>query len=135
MRLSPLLALIAMAITGCTDANRSPVATPTEQRTGSTTDVDNTAVNQRDANSTTKTPIDQNENKADIDITANIRKKVVDTELSVNAQNVKIITQDGHVTLRGPVKTPEEKKQIEDIAHDVAGADKVTSQLEVENTP
>jgi len=98
-------------------------------------DRDNTAVNKRDRASAAKTPIDQNENKKDIDITANIRKRVVDTKMSVNAQNVKIMTQDGKVTLRGPVKSADEKKRIEDIARDVAGKDKVVSQLEVEHKP
>src|ERR1051325_8304845 len=113
MRLQPLLILTAIAITGCTDAKRStPVATQNEQRTGAVVDRDNTAVNDRDRDSATKTPIDQNENQADIDITANIRKRVVDTKMSVNAQNVKIITQDGKVTLRGPVKSEDEKTQI-----------------------
>ncbi len=92
---------------------------------------DNTGVNERDRSSTAKTPIDQNENQSDIDITAGIRKQVVDTQMSVDAQNVKIITQDGKVTLRGPVANADEKKRIEDIAHKVAGADKVDSQLEV----
>jgi osmotically-inducible protein OsmY len=55
--------------------------------------------------------------------------------MSVNAQNVKIITQDGKVTLRGPVKSPEEKQKIESIASSVAGTDKVDSQLEVEAQP
>ena len=86
----------------------------------------------RDRDADAKTPIDQNENQADIDVTANIRKRIVDTELSINAQNVKVITQDGMVTLRGPVKSAEEKQQIEDIARDVAGRDKVVSQLEIE---
>ncbi|MBA4016967.1 MAG: hyperosmotically inducible protein [Pirellula sp.] len=92
---------------------------------------DNTGVNVRDRDADTKTPIDQNENKVDIDITARIRKQVVDTQMSVDAQNVKIITQDGKVTLRGPVKSADEKKKIEDIANSVAGAGKVDSQLEV----
>ena len=48
------------------------------------------------------------------------------------AQNVKIITQDGQVTLRGPVKTGDEKKRIEEIARSVAGESKVDSQLEIE---
>ena len=82
----------------------------------------NTGVNVRDRDSTTKTPLDQNENKADIAITADIRKKVVETEMSLNAQNVKIITQDGKVTLRVPVKTAAEKTRIEEIARAVAGA-------------
>src|SRR4026208_2210308 len=60
---------------------------------------DNTVVNERDRSNVVKTPIDQNENQKDIDVTANIRKRVVDTKMSVNAQNIKIITQDGKVTL------------------------------------
>jgi len=92
-------------------------------------------VNARDRDDAAKTPIDQNENQVDIDITANIRKQVVATEMSVNAQNVKIITQDGKVTLRGPVKSAEEKQKIESIALSVAGADKVDNQLEVEVQP
>jgi osmotically-inducible protein OsmY len=91
----------------------------------------NTGVNTRDRDGTAKTPIDQNENKADIKTTADIRKRVVDTKLSVDAQNVKIITQDGKVTLRGPVESAEEKSTIEKIANDVAGADHVDSHLEV----
>ena len=92
---------------------------------------DNTGVNARDRDRTAKTPVDQNENKSDVDITANIRKQVVATKMSVDAHNVKIITQNGKVTLRGPVKTAEEKKQIEDIARETAGASNVTSEIEV----
>jgi osmotically-inducible protein OsmY len=77
------------------------------------------------------TPLDQNENKKDIGITADIRKQVVDAKLSVNARNVKIVTQDGKVTLRGPVATAEEKSTIEAIARKVAGDDKVDNQLDV----
>jgi len=105
-----------------------------DQRPAAAVDRDNTAVNERDRNSTAKTPIDQNENKADVAITADIRKRVVDTKMSVNAQNVKIITQNGKVTLRGPVDSDEEKKQIEDIAREVAGGDNVDSQLEVKQS-
>lgn len=122
MRSLLMLGMLALAAAGC--ARSVP--------TSATPDRDNTAVNQRDREATTKTPIDQNENQADIDVTANIRKRVVDTKMSVNAQNVKIITQDGTVTLRGPVNSEDEKKQVEDIAQDVAGADKVVSQLEVQ---
>ena len=91
----------------------------------------NTGVNTRDRDDVTKTPLDQNENKADIKITADIRSRVVDTEMSVDAQNVKIITQDGQVTLRGPVHTAAEKATIEQIANEVAGKGKVDSQLEI----
>ena len=128
MRYLALITLIIIGLSGCD----RPTTTKTKSTTASP---DNTAVNVRDRDSSAKTPIDQNENKTDVDITANIRKKVVDTEMSVNAQNVKIITQDGTVTLRGPVKSAEEKKQIEDIATSVAGANKVVSQIEVESQP
>ena len=136
MKYSATAILIAMLCMGCdqpnsatTDTTSKPVATK------AAVDRDNTAVNKRDRDSDLKTPIDQNENKVDIGITADIRKRVVDTKMSINAQNVKIITQDGKVTLRGPVKTADEKKQIEEMARSVAGESNVDSQLEVEQTP
>ena len=92
----------------------------------------NTAVNERDRNDDMKTPINQNENTKDVGITADIRKRVVALDASVDAHNVKIITQDGRVTLRGPVKTADEKQRIEQIAFEVAGKANVASQLEVE---
>jgi osmotically-inducible protein OsmY len=71
-------------------------------------------------------------NKADRDLTQEIRKSIVsDKSLSAQAHNVKILTKDGMVTLKGQVKTDEEKKAIEDKAASVAGADKVTSELTV----
>jgi hyperosmotically inducible protein len=93
----------------------------------------NTGVNVRDRDDATKTPFDQNENAADIQITAEIRSRIVDTEMSVNAQNVKIITQNGKVTLRGPVQSTDEKTRVEKIATEVAGENNVDSQLEVDS--
>lgn len=113
-------------------ANR-PTTTERPAATNEPADRTNTGVNVRDRDSTAKTPIDQNENKADINITADIRKRVVATKMSVDAQNVKIITQDGKVTLRGPVKSEEEKQSIEEMAVAVVGADNVDSQLEVKH--
>lgn len=124
------LLLVAMCA-GCSDGGRTSSSTkPT-----STADRDNTRVNERDRNSDSKTPINQNEKKSDVDITAKIRQQVVDTKMSINAQNVKIITQDGRVTLRGPVKSDEEKRKIEDIAKGVAGAGSVDNLIEVEANP
>jgi len=138
MRDIKLFALAAGCIVavGC---NESPTATTADGNAAesSTTTAnrpvypDNSATNIRDREDSAKSPIDQNENKTDIGITADIRSQVVDTKMSVNAQNVKIITQDGRVTLRGPVATAEEKTRIEEIAHSVAGVDKVDSLLEV----
>lgn len=51
--------------------------------------------------------------------------------LSVNGKNVKIITRDGVVTLRGPVKTDKEKAEIASIAKSVDGVKSVDNQLEV----
>lgn len=134
-----LSALVVLALCGgCNDSSKSNTSGSGSRSTSgstSTANRDNTVVNTRDRDSTATTPIDQKENKVDIGITARIRKEVVATKMSVNAQNVKIMTQDGKVTLRGPVKTAEEKKQIEEIAHSVAGAANVDSHLEVEVRP
>jgi hypothetical protein len=93
---------------------------------------DNTAVNKRDRDSSAKTPIDQNENQRDVNITAEIRKAVLaQKDMSINAHNVKIITADGKVTLRGPVNSEEEKKAIDAAAKNVAGKDNVTNEIEV----
>ena len=133
MRLLAIAMLIALSTTGCDVPNATTsqsLTSPESAKTG--VDRDNSAVNKRDAELHTKTPLDQKENQSDINITAEIRKRVVDTQMSTNAQNVKIITQDGKVTLRGPVKTGDEKKRIEEIARSVAGDSKVDSQLEIE---
>ncbi|MDZ4818375.1 MAG: BON domain-containing protein [Planctomycetota bacterium] len=96
-----------------------------------THDRDNSGRNERDKDDVTKTPIDQNENKADIDVTATIRKQIIDADLSVNASNVKIMTQDGKVTLRGVVENDAEKQRIEQLAKQAAGDTNVDNQLEV----
>lgn len=94
--------------------------------------VDNTARNRRDRDGNTLTPLDQGNSASDVAITARIRKEVMASEgLSVNAQNVKIITVDGRVTLRGPVNTQEEKTTIGEIAARAVSASDVDNQLEV----
>jgi hyperosmotically inducible protein len=93
---------------------------------------DNTAVNVRDRDKGEKTADQQKQNKADVEMTANIRKAVVkDTTLSTNAHNVKIITTNGMVTLKGPVKSDAEKATVEKLAKDVAGEKNVTNQIEI----
>ena len=106
-----------------------------KEPTPSTTKPDNTARNVRDRNNATITPPDQGNSKADVERTAQIRKEIVARKnMSVNAKNVKIITNEGHVTLRGPVNTDEEKRLIDEIAVNVAGRKKVDNQLEVKVT-
>jgi hyperosmotically inducible periplasmic protein len=93
---------------------------------------DNTKVNERDTNTATPTPGDQGNNATDLKITQQIRQAVMaDGTLSFTAKNVKIITQNGKVTLRGPVKSEDERSRIEAAARKVAGAVQVDNQLEV----
>ena len=94
--------------------------------------LENTEVNVRDKDNTTLTPEDQKETKKDIRITAHIRKAVVrDKSLSIDAQNAKIITRSGVVTLRGPVANEAESKTLEKIAKKTRGVVKVDNQLEI----
>jgi hyperosmotically inducible periplasmic protein len=93
---------------------------------------DNTKVNQRDRNSNESTADQQKENRSDRDITQQIRKAIVkDKSLSSYAHNVKVITQNGTVTLKGPVRSEDEKMAVAAKAAEVAGQDNVTNQLDV----
>ena len=95
---------------------------------------DNSGRNERDRYDATKTPGDQSESEADRTISQNIRKAVTaDDSLSTNGKNVKIITVDGVVTLRGPVKSEAEKTNIESKAKQIAGVKNVENQLEIAN--
>jgi osmotically-inducible protein OsmY len=93
--------------------------------------LENTERNVRDKGNTTLTPEDQKETKKDIKITSKIRKTVVrDKSLSVDAQNVKIITRNGVVTLRGPVANEAEKMKLQQITQQTKGVVQVDNQLE-----
>ena len=97
-------------------------------------DADNTGKNVRDRNDRSVTPGDQGGSAGDRELTANIRKAIVDDDsLSTNAHNVKIITNNGVVTLRGPVKSESEKATIVAKAQRVPGVKRVDNQLEVEH--
>jgi len=96
-------------------------------------DADNTGRNVRDRDDTAKTPMDQGSSESDRNITAHIRKEIVDNDgLSTNAHNVKIITTEGIVTLRGPVKSTQEKAWVAAAAHRAPGVKRVDNQLEIE---
>src|ERR1700756_1125016 len=98
------------------------------QDTNSQAPADNTKVNQRDRNQSEPTADQQKENTNDRQLTQQIRRAIVkDKSLSSDAHNVKIVTQNGAVTLKGPVKSAEEKQAVESKAAEVAGADKVNS--------
>ena len=98
------------------------------------TPADNTKLNERDRNANEPTADRQKDNRSDREITQQVRKAIVkDKSLSTYAHNVKVITQNGMVTLKGPVRSEEEKKAIEAKAAEVAGQDKVTNQLDVKS--
>lgn len=109
----------AAALVGCND---KPVA------------ADNTKKNERDVSGSANklTPMDQGQNGSDIDITAKIRRDLMGNDrLSMNAKNVKIITTDGNVTLRGPVPSEDERAQIVGAVQHVDGVKKVDNQIEI----
>lgn len=95
---------------------------------------DNSAVNKRDTNPGEATADQQKMNAADRAITAKIRKSITaDKSLSTYAHNVKIISQNGTVTLKGPVRSEEEVKSLVAKATTVTGSgDKVINQLSVQ---
>jgi osmotically-inducible protein OsmY len=93
---------------------------------------DNTGRNIQDRSGVTLTPGNQSESEVDRTLTQRIRRAVVaDEALSTTAKNVKIITINGVVTLRVPVKSPQEKVITEAKARQIAGADKVDNQPEI----
>ena len=97
-------------------------------------EADNTGRNVRDRDDKTVTPMDQGGSAADRDVTAAIRKAIVDNDaLSTNAQNVKIVTIAGVVTLRGPVETSQEKEAVAATAENTKGVKRVDNQLEIKN--
>ena len=93
---------------------------------------DNTAVNQRDRNAAEQTADQQKETSQDREMSRKIRRAIVsDKALSTSAHNIKIISQNGMVTLKGPVKSDEEKKAVEKKATEIAGEANVKSQIQV----
>jgi len=93
---------------------------------------DNTKTNQRDREKTAKTADQAKNNTSDRELMQKIRKSIMDDKtLSTYGHNVKIIAENGKVTLKGPVRSAEEKQSIEQKATEVAGAGNVTNELTV----
>ncbi len=96
---------------------------------------DNTAINERDRSRETQTSGDQSNSSADLKTTQAIRQALMkDSELSTTAKNIKIITNNGQVTLRGPVKNAQEKAKIDQLARSAAGGAKIDAQLDVKGS-
>ena len=125
LHLTTLAATTTLAL--CT-ASFVPVAGAIVQPDGVQTAPDNSAQNKNQS----PTADNQSNAKADRTTTANIRKAILaDKDLSTYAHNVKIITNNGAVTLKGPVKSEEEKQKIASDAESVVSADKITNDLTV----
>lgn len=93
---------------------------------------DNTATNKRDRSGETKTSGDQSNNSRDLKITQAIRQALMkDGQLSTTAKNIKVITENGQVTLRGTVKNVQEKARVDRLAKSVAGGTHIVDQLDV----
>jgi osmotically-inducible protein OsmY len=117
-----LLCFSVLTLSAIAEDNSSPAA-------------DNSARNERDRSAETKTSGDQSNAKPDIQVTAAIRRAVMREEsLSMTAKNVKIITENGVVTLRGPVKSAAEKTKIGELATANAAQAKIDNQLEVKTS-
>ena len=120
--------LVAMAIVGCNKTGGDEAASDKPAKV----EADTTGKNERDESPAKLTPGDQSESEADRAITQQIRQEVVKgDEVSVNGKNVKIITVDGVVTLRGPVESAQERAKIAAIAKGVDGVKQIDNQLEV----
>jgi hyperosmotically inducible periplasmic protein len=96
---------------------------------------DNTKTNERDRSGEIKTSGDQSNSSSDLKVTQAIRQALMkDGELSTTAKNIKIITANGQVTLRGPVKTAQEKAKVDQIARSAAGGAQIDDQLDVKES-
>jgi hyperosmotically inducible protein len=114
------------------DTNSSSRIYSSTNSNSSTKDADNTGRNVRDRSNATLTPGDQSNSKSDLEITRRIRRALTsDDQLSTTAKNIKIITDNGKVTLRGPVKTAGEQQAILSVVKNVAGQSSVNNELEV----
>jgi len=106
-----------------------PVQQPSDSQQ---TPPDNTKANQSDKDQSAPTADQQKMNPTDREITKKIRAAIhEDKSLSTYAHNIKIITQDGKVTLKGPVRSEDEKRNIATKAAAVAGDGNVTNQIDV----
>ena len=131
MRAGALGLILAFLIVGC---SKNDVPKNEQPSPPATIAADNSGRNERDRNDATKTAGDQAENEADRTISQNIRQAIgADDSVSTNGKNAKIITVDGTVTLRGPVKSEKEKTNIGAKAQQVAGVKTVDNQLEIAN--
>lgn len=98
---------------------------------GDVTAPDNSAQNEKEMSKDAVTPTDQGNSPKDVQITKDIRSGIMDKNLSFNAKNIKIITRNEHVTLKGVVESDAEHQAILTIARNHANTTKITDDLKV----
>jgi len=124
-----VVAVAVLAASACSDREQKDLTAPVG---AASSEVDNTARNVRDRDAANLTPLDQSNSAPDLALTQTIRQGITsDDSMSMQARNVKVITQNGVVTLRGPVETEQERATIESLAKD-AGATRIDNQLEID---
>jgi len=115
------------------NAGRTPRGTTDEALTKP---ADNTGKNVRDRSDAAVTPGDQSEAKPDLDLTRRIRRALTENnQFSTTAKNIKIVTANGKVTLRGPVNSTAERDQIAQLVQGTTGVTAVDNELEVKTNP
>jgi hyperosmotically inducible periplasmic protein len=124
----------AMAADGVThSASSSAMTSSSAMKSTATKNADNTDLNDRDRNGDTLTPQKQPNSGSDIDVLAAVRSAIVDdNNLSTSAHNVKIVVVKGVVTLRGPVKSANEKARVEELTRKVAGVVNIDNRLDID---
>jgi hyperosmotically inducible periplasmic protein len=127
-----LIPLFASILIAYSSQGQQATPTPRDPNASEPTEADNTKRNSSEQNKNTETAEKQSNSKDDLALTQKIRQAVMkDGSLSMNAKNVKIIAQDGKITLNGPVDSQQEKDTIAAKAGEIAGKDEVENQLEV----
>jgi osmotically-inducible protein OsmY len=133
-KLSALGALLVGSLALASEPSQADARSKTQESkvnaTGAATD--NTATNKRDRDGAEPTADQQKNAQSDVDLAARIRRSIVgDKSLSTYAHNVKIIAQNGHVTLKGPVHSEAEKNTVERTASSIAGRENVKNEIEI----
>ena len=127
--------LIAISLAGGLAGMPSFAAPNDAANTQSGVSPDNSRVNAQDQNNIANSADQAQNTKSDVDIMAQIRRSIVqDKSLSTYAHNVKVVAQNGFVTLSGPVNTADEKTKIEQIAAGVVGEGQVVNKLTVKGS-
>jgi len=133
IRLLSLTLLLSSATAMAADNATHNASSSAAMKGAVTKDADNTDLNNRDKSGETLTPQKQPNTESDIDVLAAVRSAIVDdSNLSVAAHNVKIVVIKGAVTLRGPVKSANEKSRVEELTRKVAGVVKIDNKLDID---